>query len=90
MLIMNLAASFLCDKFPEQLVYIFEHADVVFGNEHVSIANIAQVNTSMFFHTYNKYLEDHSEGIFHSKSILFDILTIFPNSFYCPIYCEDH
>lgn len=35
-LVMNMGASFLSAEFPKEFMYIFDKADIIFGNEYVS------------------------------------------------------
>ncbi|KAJ8949064.1 hypothetical protein NQ318_016966 [Aromia moschata] len=45
---LNLAAPFLCDKYPNEVLFLFEHADMVFGNEseYRALSNISKVQKS--------------------------------------------
>lgn len=50
-IILNLGAAFLCEKYPNEMTYLFKNSNMVFGNEYVRINNQTTTTnkTSHFF-----------------------------------------
>ncbi|XP_018576506.1 adenosine kinase-like [Anoplophora glabripennis] len=64
-IILNLGASFLCEKYPKEMTYLFRTSNMVFGNEseYVGLAKILHIQTGdvkEMLVSLNKYFPDKS------------------------------